>query len=97
MPIPETPTVFAKFPTAVIGPGQPIVLPKNSTQPDYEAEFAVVIGKRGRHIPEDALARPRLRLHDPERRQRARFPDGDQPVDDRQNVRHVRARSVRRS
>ena len=29
------------------------MLPKNSTKPDYEAEFAVVIGKRGRHIPED--------------------------------------------
>ena len=53
MPIPETPTVFAKFSTAVIGPGHPIVLPKASTRPDYEAEFAVVIGKRGRHIPED--------------------------------------------
>lgn len=53
MPIPETPTVFAKFPTAVIGPGQPIVLPKTSTRPDYEAELAVVIGKRGRHVPED--------------------------------------------
>jgi len=52
LPIPETPTVFSKFPTAVIGPGQPIVLPRNSTRPDYEAEFAVVIGKRGRHIPE---------------------------------------------
>src|SRR5690242_20248014 len=50
--IPETPTVFAKFPTAVIGPGQPIVLPKNSTKPDYEAEFAVVIGRGGRHIAE---------------------------------------------
>ncbi len=53
MPIPETPTVFAKFPTAVIGPGQPIILPKASAKPDYEAEFAVVIGKGGRHIPED--------------------------------------------
>jgi 2-keto-4-pentenoate hydratase/2-oxohepta-3-ene-1,7-dioic acid hydratase in catechol pathway len=29
------------------------VLPKNSVKPDYEAEFAVVIGKGGRHIPED--------------------------------------------
>jgi len=29
------------------------VLPKNSAKPDYEAEFAVVIGKRGRHIPEE--------------------------------------------
>jgi 2-keto-4-pentenoate hydratase/2-oxohepta-3-ene-1,7-dioic acid hydratase in catechol pathway len=53
LPIPETPTMFAKFPTSVIGAGQPIVLPKNSTRPDYEAEMAVVIGKRGRHIPED--------------------------------------------
>jgi 2-keto-4-pentenoate hydratase/2-oxohepta-3-ene-1,7-dioic acid hydratase in catechol pathway len=52
MPIPQTPTVFAKFPTAVIGPGQPIVLPKSSTQPDYEAEFAVVIGKKCRHVSE---------------------------------------------
>jgi 2-keto-4-pentenoate hydratase/2-oxohepta-3-ene-1,7-dioic acid hydratase in catechol pathway len=53
MAIPEVPTVFAKFSTAVIGPGDAIVLPKNSTKPDYEAEFVVVIGKGGRHIPED--------------------------------------------
>jgi 2-keto-4-pentenoate hydratase/2-oxohepta-3-ene-1,7-dioic acid hydratase in catechol pathway len=52
MAIPEVPTVFAKFPTAVIGPGSPIVLPKASARPDYEAEFAVVIGRGGRHIPE---------------------------------------------
>jgi 2-keto-4-pentenoate hydratase/2-oxohepta-3-ene-1,7-dioic acid hydratase in catechol pathway len=52
LPIPETPTVFCKFPTAVIGHGHPIVLPKASTRPDYEAEFAVVIGRGGRHIAE---------------------------------------------
>jgi 2-keto-4-pentenoate hydratase/2-oxohepta-3-ene-1,7-dioic acid hydratase in catechol pathway len=52
MPIPETPTMFAKFATSVIGPGAAIVLPKASTRPDYEAEMAVVIGKGGRHIPE---------------------------------------------
>jgi 2-keto-4-pentenoate hydratase/2-oxohepta-3-ene-1,7-dioic acid hydratase in catechol pathway len=51
--IPEVPTMFAKFPTAVVGPGHPIVLPRNSTKPDYEAEFAVVIGRRGRHVAED--------------------------------------------
>jgi 2-keto-4-pentenoate hydratase/2-oxohepta-3-ene-1,7-dioic acid hydratase in catechol pathway len=50
MAIPEVPTIFSKFPTAVIGCHEPIVLPKNSTQPDYEAEMAFVIGKRGRHI-----------------------------------------------
>ena len=35
----------------VIGPGAPIVLPKASRKPDYEAEFAFVIGRGGRHIP----------------------------------------------
>jgi 2-keto-4-pentenoate hydratase/2-oxohepta-3-ene-1,7-dioic acid hydratase in catechol pathway len=53
MEIPKVPTIFNKFSTAVIGPGDPIVLPKNSTQPDYEAEFAFVIGKSGRHVPAD--------------------------------------------
>ena len=51
MEIPKVPTIFAKFPTSVIGPGASIVLPKNSARPDYEAEFAFVIGKGGRHIP----------------------------------------------
>jgi 2-keto-4-pentenoate hydratase/2-oxohepta-3-ene-1,7-dioic acid hydratase in catechol pathway len=54
--VPEVPTVFAKFATSIIGPGDKIVLPKNSTKPDYEAEFAVVIGKGGRHIPADRWA-----------------------------------------
>jgi len=49
--IPSIPTIFSKFSNVVIGPGAPIVLPKNSTRPDYEAEFAFVIGPGGRHIP----------------------------------------------
>jgi len=49
--IPKVPTIFAKFSNVVIGPGQPIVLPRNSRKPDYEAEFAFVIGTGGRHIP----------------------------------------------
>jgi 2-keto-4-pentenoate hydratase/2-oxohepta-3-ene-1,7-dioic acid hydratase in catechol pathway len=53
LPIPEVPTVFAKFPTAVIGHHQPIVLPKASAKPDYEVELAVVIGRGGRHIREE--------------------------------------------
>jgi 2-keto-4-pentenoate hydratase/2-oxohepta-3-ene-1,7-dioic acid hydratase in catechol pathway len=54
MPIPSVPTIFAKFATAVIGPDASIVLPKSSTRPDYEAEFAFVIGAGGRHIPASA-------------------------------------------
>ncbi len=50
MEIPKVPTLFSKFSSAVIGPGANIVLPKNSAQPDYEAEFAFVIGMGGRHI-----------------------------------------------
>jgi 2-keto-4-pentenoate hydratase/2-oxohepta-3-ene-1,7-dioic acid hydratase in catechol pathway len=50
MEIPTTPVVFFKLPTAIVGPGDPIVLPKNSTQPDYEAELAFVIGKGGYRI-----------------------------------------------
>ena len=50
MEIPTTPVVFFKVATAIIGPGDAIVLPKNSTQPDYEAEFAFVIGKGGYRI-----------------------------------------------
>ncbi len=48
--IPKVPTIFAKFSNTVIGPGAAIVLPKNSRKPDYEAEFAFVIGTGGRHI-----------------------------------------------
>ena len=50
MAIPTIPTVFCKFTTAIVGPGANVVLPAKSTQPDYEAEFAFVIGKGGRHI-----------------------------------------------
>lgn len=51
MAIPTTPVVFFKMHTAIIGPGEPIVLPTNSTQPDYEAELAFVIGHGGYRIP----------------------------------------------
>jgi 2-keto-4-pentenoate hydratase/2-oxohepta-3-ene-1,7-dioic acid hydratase in catechol pathway len=51
MAIPEVPTVFSKFANTVINPGETILLPKHSMKPDYEAEFAFVIGKRGKHIP----------------------------------------------
>ncbi|HTV03766.1 MAG TPA: fumarylacetoacetate hydrolase family protein [Acidobacteriaceae bacterium] len=50
MAIPEVPTIFLKLPNAVTGPGADIILPRNSSQPDYEAEFAAVIGRGGRNI-----------------------------------------------
>lgn len=50
MAIPELPTVFVKLPNAVTGPDSEIVLPKSCAQPDFEAEFAAVIGRGGRDI-----------------------------------------------
>lgn len=48
------PIVFTKVPESVVGPGQPVQLPGAvSTQIDYEAELAVVIGKGGRNISRD--------------------------------------------
>jgi len=48
--LPKYPVIFAKYSNTVIGPGDHIVLPKNSRKPDYEAEFGFVIGKRARHV-----------------------------------------------
>jgi 2-keto-4-pentenoate hydratase/2-oxohepta-3-ene-1,7-dioic acid hydratase in catechol pathway len=50
---PERPMLFAKFPTSVIGPGDEIRWPEDfSTQVDYEAELAVVIGRTARRVAE---------------------------------------------
>jgi len=51
MEIPKVPVVFFKLTSSIVGPGENIVLPKNSSQPDYEAEFAFVIGTGGYRIP----------------------------------------------
>jgi 2-keto-4-pentenoate hydratase/2-oxohepta-3-ene-1,7-dioic acid hydratase in catechol pathway len=50
MEIPKVPTVFLKLASALIGPSAAIELPSISSQPDYEAEFACVIGKGGSRI-----------------------------------------------
>jgi 2-keto-4-pentenoate hydratase/2-oxohepta-3-ene-1,7-dioic acid hydratase in catechol pathway len=50
--IPEKPLVFAKYPNTVIGPGEPIRIPPITEQVDYEAELAVVIGRRARNVSE---------------------------------------------
>lgn len=51
--VPATPLVFLKPSTAVIGPGDPVVLPRDSTHVDYEAELAVVIGRLCRDVPRE--------------------------------------------
>lgn len=49
-PIPSEPVVFNKFPQAVVGPDDAVVLPAVAHEVDYEAELVVVIGKSGRRI-----------------------------------------------
>jgi 2-keto-4-pentenoate hydratase/2-oxohepta-3-ene-1,7-dioic acid hydratase in catechol pathway len=51
---PSEPLLFAKLPTALIEPGEPIVLPPEDDHVDSEAELAVVIGRAGRRILREA-------------------------------------------
>lgn len=48
--LPEYPVLFPKFASNLVGPHDPIVLPPESTQPDFEGELAVVVGRTGRRI-----------------------------------------------
>jgi 5-carboxymethyl-2-hydroxymuconate isomerase len=51
--VPEFPVVFPKYPSALTGPRDPIVVdPSLTGEADYEAELAVVIGRRARRVPE---------------------------------------------
>ena len=55
MDLPEHPIIFLKPSTAVIGPGEPIVLPEGVGRVDYEGEIAVVIGRRCKAISEEEV------------------------------------------
>jgi 2-keto-4-pentenoate hydratase/2-oxohepta-3-ene-1,7-dioic acid hydratase in catechol pathway len=48
--LPKVPLIFLKPPSAIINPGESIILPPQSQQVEHEAEMVVVIGKRGRNI-----------------------------------------------
>ncbi len=50
--LPTAPLLFAKWPNTLIGPGEPIVIPGETGQVDYEAELGVVIGTRTRRVAE---------------------------------------------
>jgi 2-keto-4-pentenoate hydratase/2-oxohepta-3-ene-1,7-dioic acid hydratase in catechol pathway len=54
--LPKAPLLFAKWPNTLIGHGEPIVLPTEAKEVDYEAELGVVIGTTAKHVSErDAL------------------------------------------
>ncbi len=49
-PPPEYPSLFVRFPRSLVGHGRPVIIPRETTQLDYEGEIAIIIGKRGRRI-----------------------------------------------
>lgn len=54
--LPSYPVLFPKYDSSLLGADEPLVLPPESSQIDYEGEVAVIIGRRGRRIAEeDAL------------------------------------------
>ncbi len=54
MALPEEPVVFFKSTSAITGPFDELIIPRNSTKTDWEVELAVVIGKEARHVREHA-------------------------------------------
>lgn len=50
MPVPTSPILFSKYSSCAIGNGDTVLIPPGSTQTDYEAELAVVIGRTARHV-----------------------------------------------
>jgi len=54
--LPAEPIIFMKSTTALVGPNDTVVIPKNSKKTDWEVEFGIVIGKRASYVEEaDAL------------------------------------------
>lgn len=51
-PLPSEPVIFMKSSTALVGPNDDIIIPKNSEKTDWEVELAVVIGKKASYIEE---------------------------------------------
>src|SRR3954470_24696692 len=55
-PLPDHPTLFAKFPDTLTGPYDDLVIPSVSPEVDWEVELGVVIGRPARHLDEAAAA-----------------------------------------
>ena len=50
MDVPSEPVIFMKATSAICGPNDPIIVPRNSEKTDWEVELAVVIGRKARHV-----------------------------------------------
>ncbi|TWR24913.1 fumarylacetoacetate hydrolase family protein [Mucilaginibacter achroorhodeus] len=52
-PLPKEPIIFFKSTTALVGPDDDIIIPKNSVKTDWEVELAVVVGKKASYVEEN--------------------------------------------
>ncbi len=55
-PTPTMPIVFFKHPSSMVGPNDPIALPRGSSKVDWEVELGIVIGKRSSYLESDEAA-----------------------------------------
>jgi len=55
MSLPSIPLIFLKPSTAVIGPDDNIVLPRDSSRVDYEGELGIVVGRKAKDVPKDRV------------------------------------------
>src|SRR5881392_1776743 len=53
MEIPKEPVIFFKATSALVGPNDSLVIPRNATKVDWEVELAVVVGRTARYVPRD--------------------------------------------
>jgi 2-keto-4-pentenoate hydratase/2-oxohepta-3-ene-1,7-dioic acid hydratase in catechol pathway len=53
MELPKEPVIFFKSTTSLVGPNDPLVIPKNATKVDWEVELAVVIGKKALYVSKE--------------------------------------------
>ncbi len=52
--VPKEPVIFMKASTALCGPNDAVVIPRNSTKTDWEAELAIIIGTRASYVSEES-------------------------------------------
>ena len=87
--LPTEPLLFAKFPSSISGPFDPIVIPRANPDIDYEAELAVIIGSRAKSVKARKRFRLRRRIHGPQRCLRPQMAVRRQAVDPWKVLRHL--------
>ncbi|HZE28320.1 MAG TPA: fumarylacetoacetate hydrolase family protein [Terriglobales bacterium] len=53
MELPKEPVIFFKSTTSLVGPNDPLMIPRKATKVDWEVELAVVIGRKALYVPKD--------------------------------------------